>query len=245
MMADADRQEFHLELVRLHVPDGGTVVDLGGGVGLFSPAVAAAGYRSVLVDDFSDPINIEHGEGLLFLHKELGVEIENRDVLVEGIDFPPRSIDLVTAFETMEHWHHSPKKLFRQVLDVLKPGGAFIIACPNNVSIRRRVTVPLGRGSWSSMLDWYEQPVFRGHVREPNVSDLRYIARDLGLSNVQVLGRNWRMYRAAPLRLAAIADHFFRPFPSLCTDLYIIGRKHVHDDASVEWPSAPARRSEP
>ena len=36
------------------------------------------------------------------------------------------------------------------------------------------------------MAHWYEPELFRGHVREPDVDDLRYIARDMGLEDVVV-----------------------------------------------------------
>jgi hypothetical protein len=76
------------------------------------------------------------------------------------------------------------------------------------------------------MEDWYEQQVFRGHVREPHVIDLRYIARDLGLVDISVFGRNWlgRDSRWALVRkLARVADPALRRFPSLCSDIYVEG----------------------
>ena len=72
--------------------------------------------------------------------------------------------------------------------------GLFVLGVPNRVNLRKRVFVPFGYGKWSSMKDWYESPVFRGHVREPDVDDLRYIARDLHLRDWQVFGRNWLGY---------------------------------------------------
>ena len=57
--------------------------------------------------------------------------------------------------------------------------------------IRKRLTVPFGSGKWSSMADWYEDPIFRGHVREPDVDDLFYIAREVGLVDVYIKGRHW------------------------------------------------------
>jgi len=91
----------------------------------------------------------------------------------------------------MEHWHHSPKAFFHRVTRSLRPGGLFLLCGPNSVNLRKRFSVPFGRSNWSSMEDWYEQQVFRGHVREPNVNDLRHIARDLGLVVISVFGRNW------------------------------------------------------
>jgi hypothetical protein len=96
------------------------------------------------------------------------------------------------------------------------------------VNIRKRITIPLGMGKWSPMTEWYEAEVFRGHVREPDVGDLRYIAEDLGLIDTKVMGRNWLGYESRfgwVRSLTPLADQLLRLFPSLCSDLYLIGRK--------------------
>jgi hypothetical protein len=77
------------------------------------------------------------------------------------------------------------------------------------------------------MSDWYEPDRFRGHVREPDVDDLHYIARDMRLSEVEVIGRNWLLTKRPPgLRWAGtIVDRILRLRPSLCADIYLVGRK--------------------
>jgi len=205
------------------------ICDLGGGVGLFSVGCAALGLkRTVLVDDFKDPANYRIGDSILDLHRDYGVEVISRDVVTDGIDDIAGAFDVVSTFDSMEHWHHSPKRLFCAVMAKLKPGGSFILSVPNCVNLRKRITVPLGRGKWSGMQDWYESEVFRGHVREPDVNDLRYIARDLGLVGIKIYGRNWMGYSSgkALVRLATkIIDYPLRLKPSLCSDIYMKGVK--------------------
>jgi hypothetical protein len=78
------------------------------------------------------------------------------------------------------------------------------------------------------MTDWYESEVFRGHVREPDVDDLRYIARDLRLTDVRVIGRNWLGFetrRAWVRAITAIVNRALILAPSLCSDIYLIGHK--------------------
>jgi SAM-dependent methyltransferase len=146
---------------------------------------------------------------------------------MDGLADISERFDIVTTFDSMEHWHHSPKRLFRQVGDqLLKPGGRFVLGVPNCVNVRKRFSVPLGIGKWSNMEDWYEEPEFRGHIREPDIADLRYIALDMGLKDVQILGRNWLGYgsRSGLVRLGTrIADRPLRMFPALCADLYMTG----------------------
>jgi len=205
------------------------ICDLGGGVGLFSAGCAALGLkRTVLVDDFQDPVNHRIGDSILDVHRSCGVEVISCDVVTDGINDIAGAFDVVSTFDSMEHWHHSPKRLFHAVMAKLKPGGSFILGVPNCVNLRKRIAVPLGRGKWSGMQDWYESEVFRGHVREPDVSDLRYIARDLGLVKIKIYGRNWMGYLSGkPLvRLATkIIDYPLRLKPSLCSDIYMKGVK--------------------
>ena len=190
---DVRRQTFHVTTVSQLAP-GGSVADIGGGLGLFSVGCAAVGLNATLIDDFADPVNVLHGDSALKIHQEFGVTILRRDVIREGLQLDAHSMDVITSFDSMEHWHNSPKAVFAEVMTALKPGGWFLLGVPNCVNLRKRITVVLGKAKWSSMADWYEEPVFRGHVREADVDDLLYIARDMDLTDVKILGRNWIGY---------------------------------------------------
>lgn len=217
---EASKPRHHSEL---------EICDLGGGIGLFSAGCAAYGMkRTVLIDDFDDSVNHRVGGSILNLHKRFGVEVIGRDVVEKGIADIESPFDIITTFESMEHWHHSPKRLFHDAVKKLKSGGVFVLGVPNCVNLRKRITVPIGLGKWSSMHDWYEAERFRGHVREPDVNDLLYIANDMGLVDIRVLGRNWLGYSATNpvIRLAAkFLDFPLRVRPQLCSDIYLIGRK--------------------
>lgn len=227
-LQDVRRIAFHIELVVTRKGNNCRICDLGGGVGLFTVGCAAIGMETILVDDFSDEVNRRFGGSVLDLHKAYGVQIVTRDVIKDGIDFPVESLDVITTFDSMEHWHHSPKHLFSSVRKSLVPGGLFILGVPNCVNLRKRITVPLGIGTWSPMQEWYEQKVFRGHVREPSVNDLTYIANDMELENISIVGRNWLGYTSRFQLLRALTpwgDRVLRLFPSLCSDIYMLGTK--------------------
>jgi hypothetical protein len=57
-------------------------------------------------------------------------------------------------------------------------------------------------------------------VREPDVDDLRYIAKDIGLTDYRIVGRNW-VVNAGPLM--KVIDRLLQFRPTLCKDLYLIG----------------------
>jgi hypothetical protein len=95
------------------------------------------------------------------------------------------------------------------------------------VNLRKRLSVPLGRSNWSHFEDWFHADPFRGHVREPVLADLVRLVRELGFEKQAVWGRNWAGYPAAGLGRAPawLLDHALRPFPTLCSDLYVLARK--------------------
>jgi 2-polyprenyl-3-methyl-5-hydroxy-6-metoxy-1,4-benzoquinol methylase len=229
-LMDVDRIHFNIGLAFGAMPhmarDHLSICDLGGGIGLFSVGCAALGVkRSVLIDDFNDTVNHRVGPAVLDLHRSFGVEVHSRDVVSAGIADLDGLFDVISSFESMEHWHNSPKKLFGEVMRKLKPGGAFVLGVPNCVNIRKRVSGLLGRNKWSSMAEWYEKPQFRGHVREPDVDDLYYIARSMGLEKPRIYGRNWLGYFSSNpiVRLVTrIADYPLRLRPQLCSDIALV-----------------------
>jgi hypothetical protein len=124
-------------------------------------------------------VNAQGGEAALAVHRKHGVRVLSKDVLTEDLGLEPGSLDAVTSFDSMERWQDSLKAAFHRLLVALKPGGLLFVGVPNCVSLRKRIAVPLGVRKWSSMDDWYERETFAGYVREPDVCDLRYIARAL------------------------------------------------------------------
>jgi len=227
---DIARMTYNIGLALQYAPPQPVICDVGGGICMFSLGLAALGYRSILVDDFGDEFCREFAQSAVGLHQRYGVEIVSRDVITNGLDLAPESIDVATCFHTMEHFHNSPKRLFHQLVAALRPGGVFVLGVPNRVNLRKRVMVPFGGAPWTSMESWYEQEVFRSHVREPDVPDLRYICRDLGLKVLEVAGRNWQGHKnKSPFIrfLAHSADWTLQQLPSLCSDIYVLGRKEA------------------
>jgi SAM-dependent methyltransferase len=224
-VADIPRIRFQLSLI----PPGSAVCDIGGGTSMFSAACKSVASRVVVIDDFRDPWNFQFGDSALTAHRKAGVEFICRDVVSEGIGDFVESFDVITCICSIEHWHASPKRTLHQMMRALVPGGKLIIGLPNALNIRKRISWVLGTGEWTTMDSWYEQPVFRSHVREASVRDMCYIARDIGLRSYRIVGRNWAGFLSprASRRIAAHAmDRILRLRPTLCSDLYLIGHRH-------------------
>lgn len=206
------------------VAPGSKVIDLGGGAVPFMAICQKLGYETIVVDDFGDA-TYDGIDVVLSLFEETGVSVRNVDVFSEEFRFGDAgSVGMVCSHDSMEHWHQSPKRMFHLAWEALAAGGVFWLGVPNSANIRKRVMVPLGKASWSSMEHWYEQPVFRGHVREPIVADLDYIAADVGANNYEIFGRNWLGYRNPNPLVRSVTPYLDRALqlrPSLCSDIYL------------------------
>ena len=239
-----DRQLFYLQMVAETgtLQPGKHLVDLAPGMTAFGPVAAALGMRVTLVDDYGGGGGVDVARRditqsiITGLRDRLKVRVEEMDFVSNPLPLANASVDVITCFHSLEHWHHSPKPLFREIIRVLKPGGYLIIATPNAANIRKRVYVLFGRNIWSPLGEWYHEgePVFRGHVREPVVGDLHKLLEWNQLDVVKTYGRNFigrdsHALAFIPKKLRhAIAigtDYILRFFPTLCSDIHVIGRK--------------------
>jgi SAM-dependent methyltransferase len=226
-LADLKRTAFHVDFVRQRMAQNIALCDVGASHSLFPVACAALGMRVVAIDiyDRMSPARLQVFKNVF---EPYGVQRIKRDCVTEPIEFPKDTFDVITSFDSIEHWHGSPKRALHALKKALRPGGLFFIGLPNCVNLRKRLTVPFGYGRGCSIGDWYEAPTFRSHVHEPDVGELRYIARDLDLSDVTIFGRNWLGHKSPSALVRAgsfLVDHLIRLRPTLCSDIYVAGRK--------------------
>lgn len=212
------------------IKKGGRLIDIGAGVVPFMLICQRLGYETIVLDDFGDDgYKSEALQTVLDMHTNEGVIVKNVDIFNMDLNaFENGEYDLVFTSDSMEHWHHSPKKLFRSLWTGMKDDALFWLGVPNCVNLRKRLTVPFGRGKWSKMQDWYEPDLFRGHVREPDTDDLFYIGRDLGARRMKIVGRNWIGYRhpsTVVRKVTPLVDRILQKFPCVCADIYLFAWK--------------------
>jgi SAM-dependent methyltransferase len=217
-----------------------TLLDLGAGMSLFGPIVSELGLHVTLVDDFSGGGGVDVARRddslsqLELFRGRFGIQIFKQELLRTPLPLPDVSVDAVTCFHSLEHWHHSPKQLFGEIRRVLKPGGHIFLATPNAVNLRKRIYVLLGLTNHCELSEWYGSPDFRGHVREPTVSDLHQLMSWNGFEVVGTYGRNFIGTRSIALAwmsvnatqfLARASEGFLRHFPTLCSDIHVVACK--------------------
>jgi SAM-dependent methyltransferase len=200
------------------------LLDVGGGFGPYAPLLSSLGTETAVVDTFDH--ELFEREDLKDLLAQFPVELVTMDATAGPLPFETSSFDGITSFDSLEHWHHSPRRLFQELRRVATPGALFILGVPNAVNARKRLAVLAGKTNWSRFEDWYEPDRFLGHVREPVVADLERMADELALQQRAIVGRNWLGTRRGPIGRAVtvVVDAPLRLRPSLCANLYLVGR---------------------
>ena len=211
------------------IPEGGRILDLGGGITPLMKICQDLGYQTEIVDDFDDDMyKSKDAEYVISEMQKSGVKIIRGDLLSEDNSFSHQKLDMVMSHSCMEHLHNSPKSIFYELWSRLDKNGIFWIGVPNRANLRKRFAMLFGGAKWSSMQEWYEEPIFRGHVREPDVEDLLYIGENLGASKIKIIGKNWMGYRNDRFyvrKLTPYIDRLLQFRPSLCSDIYLLATK--------------------
>jgi SAM-dependent methyltransferase len=210
------------QLERIYRP-GASVVDIGGGAGLFSPGCALLGLRTWRVAPLVDHTRAAEDQDALDLHRRLGVRVLEEEVRQFGATFEDASLDAVACIDGIVRWPHSPRPVLAEAFRVLKPGGRLLLGAPNGASLRRRIAVMAGRHPGTQFEDWFYPDTFRGPFRSPVRRDLLRMVREIGFETQAFWGRSWAGPRAGHVKRLAVAtaDRLLRPVPTLASELYL------------------------
>ncbi len=180
-----DRVTWTCELM----PEGpGRLLDIGTGSGAMLARARRLGYEVSGVD-FDAPLV----EWLEFQD----YDVHCVDVNSESLPFEPRSIDVVTCCDAIEHLI-DPGHAVDEAKRVLKPGGRFYVSTPNYTHWRRVVDLAGGTHRGTSgdktLLDG-------GHVSYWGAADLEEFLQKHGFMDVRI---HWKVPSPAPAEIAAM-----------------------------------------
>ena len=116
-------------IAALH-PDKGTLLDVGAGPGFFLSEANAREWTVIGLEPL--PWAVKHAQQVLHLS---GIREGDSTLLAE---LPPLSVDVVTAFDVLEHVVH-PKTLLEATRRVLQPHGLLVLTTPRFDSVVARL----------------------------------------------------------------------------------------------------------
>lgn len=166
-----DKHQKELALLDAILPEGGAVLDVGGGVGVNLACLARLrpDVRGTLVDRFAEyreGNRMGPAERALELVRARGVEVRALDFWPEArLPFEDGAFDAATLLDVVEHLPGSPVPLLGEIRRVLKPGGRLVLSGPNAAKLTSRLKLLAGRHPHIPFDSWVDGPYF-SHFRE-------------------------------------------------------------------------------
>jgi 2-polyprenyl-3-methyl-5-hydroxy-6-metoxy-1,4-benzoquinol methylase len=167
--ADTNVHEQAANLLRIYVPKGKCVIDIGAGAGAFSQRLADIGY-DISGLDIDEKKWIPTSIPFIKLDIDKGIQ--------ESID---RQYDAACCFEVIEHVEN-PWNLMREIRSVLKPGGLLLLSTPNTTSfLSRAIFLLKGRFHQFDNAD-----LSYGHISPITAFEVSNIAKSVGWEILEI-----------------------------------------------------------
>lgn len=182
-----------LTLIESYHPPG-TLLDFGCGAGTFLLCARKRGWKVV---------GVEGSTPAAARARERGFEV--KEGVIESLSLSG-SFDVVTAFQTIEHFA-DPVAFVRSVKVLLKPGGLIILTTPDRKSLMGQVQGRRWFGYYNDEhLFFFDRRTFEATLQKGGLSDIT-IAREAGrlLSPSWVITRLFRYYYTRPVFLHRLA----------------------------------------
>lgn len=150
-----------------YLAPGASILDFGCGPCDKTAILQQLGFRCAGFDDLEEDWHKHPGqrESILCFARNAGIEF--RLSSGNGLPFDAERFNMVMLHDVLEHIHDSPRELLNDLLELAKPEGLLFITVPNQVNIKKRVEVLLGRTNLTAYETFYWSDIpWRGHVRE-------------------------------------------------------------------------------
>lgn len=173
---------------------GGRLCDVGGSTSAYLVVAHLLGTTVTVVDTlpYLDDVGSDFPAEVrrrLELFDRLGIAIQRSDVFETPL--PAEAFDAAVAFETIEHFDHSPKPVLASMVKALVPGGRLCLSTPNLARFDMRLRLLRGRTIFDNFEAFFHDGnPFLGHHREYTLSEFRALPGFLGLDAVDVFAVN-------------------------------------------------------
>lgn len=193
----------------LHSSKSETILDVGGFMAAFPLTLKRLGFKVAIAEKFG---YYDHSlDGIAAHLASNGIEVIDMDFTdPNDMDGLRSRFDAVTCMAVAEHLAHTPRFLFENIRQCLKPGGAFVFEVPNLAFWPRRFSFFFkGNSVLSPIAEVYHSAIpFTGHHREYTLDDARYVARESGFRIASEQTFNYSIDTGNPLNLVKYAPAF-------------------------------------
>jgi SAM-dependent methyltransferase len=225
----------HFDLWKLRDKD---VLEIGAFYG-YTPFVLHQNDNRVTVIEGDDPIVYD----LKPLYAKRGIDLVfadfvdtfgDPDTKKHRLPFADNQFDVITCWETMEHFSFNPVGFVKEVHRVLKPGGIITLTVPNRAKLHHRIRMAIGRPmgeTAAAYYHFYNYPRrFMGwHWREYTLKEFAELfvlggfsivaAKHLAMFQFEADSNLLRKLKHSLIRMACAA------VPSLATNCALVARK--------------------
>lgn len=180
------KYSFVMTLINNNFAKDTKILDFGSGKNDITAIIKESGYDNIdAYDDCNDEwYNKDNKLKLINFSKRHKINFFENFAELDG-----RKYDLILLLDVIEHVPQ-PKKLFNTILKLLNDNGKILITVPNSVSIRKRLTVLMGKTNYTNYDEFYSEDNFRGHWREYSIEDLKQLSKQIKFEIKSVSGFN-------------------------------------------------------
>jgi len=154
-----------------------------------------------------------------------GFEAIKIDLNKDPLPLPSESIDLVTAFEIIEHLYNKDH-ILEEAYRVLKPGGILVLTTPNLAAWLSRILLLIGKPPFHYDVSFkhnLHKPSY-GHISLYTYNLLTKHIKTVGFEILRTRGLLMPWYRANKL-VEIVTLYLSRIKTSLAPDILVIARK--------------------
>lgn len=204
------------------------ILDFGSGLNDVSAVLKKQGFSIDAYDDCNDEWYREDNnlEKLISFSKKINLNFYTN---FEDLKNSGNKYKIILLLDVLEHVP-DPKSFLKNLFEFLDENSNLIITVPNSVSLRKRISVMLGKTNYASYNDFFDEVPFRGHWREYSIEDIRSLSKKINCEIKHLEGINAIIPKNKFLFLLYKKFNFaynllIKLFPSLSDTLCVILKK--------------------
>lgn len=204
------------------------LLDVGSGPMDKTAVLAQLGFAACATDDLGDPWHQLPGmrARIVDFARESGIAFHLQSPGDFSTPFEKGTFDVVTSIAVIEHIHDSPREIMNYMGEYLREGGLLVVAMPNAVNLRKRLSVLFGRTNYNPLDEMYFSiGSYRGHVREYTLAEAIHLCRTSGFEVIESRTFEHLAQQKLPSGVRSIYSLLGKIVPGFRSGLLVLARK--------------------